>query len=91
MQMRLDFPRSKPGWFDPTSRPKGIDLVTLVCRKIRVGEATLYLPHLAILAIKWKRVTPGLRERMMDKNRAYGPRVVQSGAIKIGDAIQPID
>ena len=87
----LGLPSIEAGLVRSNIETEGIDLVTLVCRKIRVGEATLYVTSPRDPCHKMDKVTPGLRERMMDNKQGVLARVVQSGAIKIGDAIQPID
>ena len=69
---------------------EGIDLVTLVNRKISIGETILYIAATRDPCHKMDKITLGLREIMMDKKQGVLARVVQSGHIRIGDAIQCI-
>ena len=69
---------------------EGIDLVTLVHRKISIGETILYIAATRDPCHKMDKITLGLREIMMDKKQGVLARVVQSGHIRIGDAIQCI-
>ena len=87
----LGLPGIEAGLVRSNIETEGIDLVALVGHKIRVGEAMLYIAAPRDPCHKMDKIAPGLRERMMDNKQGVLARVVQSGAIKIGDAIQPID
>ncbi|MEE2947774.1 MAG: MOSC domain-containing protein [Verrucomicrobiota bacterium] len=87
----LGLPCIEAGLVRSNIETKGIDLVTLLNRKIRVGEATLYIAATRDPCHKMDKITPGLRERMMDNKQGVLARIVLSGGIRIGDTIQSID
>ncbi len=86
----LGLPSIEAGLVRSNIETEGIDLVTLVNCKISIGETTLYIAATRDPCHKMDKITLGLREMMMDNKQGVLARVVQSGKIKIGDAIQSI-
>jgi len=70
---------------------EGIDLVPLAGRDVRVGGAVLHIAAPRDPCHKMDKIAPGLRERMTNDKQGVLAVVVQSGTIKNGDAIQPIN
>jgi len=70
---------------------EGINLVPLAGRDIRVGGAVLHIAAPRDPCHKMDEIAPGLRERMTNDKQGVLAVVVQSGTIKNGDAIQPIN
>jgi len=87
----LGLPSIEAGLVRSNIETEGVDLVALMSRKVRIGEATLYISSPRDPCHKMDKITPGLRQRMMDNKQGVLAKIVQSGVIKIGDAIQPID
>ncbi len=70
---------------------EGINLVPLVGRDVRVGGAVLHIAAPRDPCHKMDEIAPGLRERMTNDKQGVLAVIVQSGTIKNGDAIQPIN
>ena len=70
---------------------EGINLVPLAGRDIRVGGAVLHIAAPRDPCHKMDEIAPGLRERMTNDKQGVLAVIVQSGTIKNGDAIQPIN
>lgn len=70
---------------------EGINLVPLAGRDIRVGGAILHIATPRDPCHKMDEIAPGLRERMTNDRQGILAVVVQSGTIKNGDVIQPIE
>ena len=66
-------------------------LVPLAGRVVRVGGAVLHITAPRDPCHKMDKIAPGLRERMTNDKQGVLAVVVQSGTIKNGDAIQPIN
>ena len=62
-----------------------------VGRVVRVGGAVLHITAPRDPCHKMDKIAPGLRERMTNDKQGDLAVVVQSGTIKNGDAIQPIN
>lgn len=86
----LGLPCIEAGLVRSNIETEGIDLVTLVNSKISIGETTLYIAATRDPCHKMDKITLGLREIMMNNKQGVLARVIQSGKIKIGDAIQYI-
>ena len=70
---------------------EGINLVPLAGRDVRVGGAILHIATPRDPCHKMDEIAPGLRERMTNDRQGILAVVVQSGTIKNGDVIQPIE
>ena len=65
--------------------------MSLAGRDIRVGEAVLHIAAPRDPCHKMDEIAPGLRERMTNDKQGVLAVIVQSGTIKNGDAIQPVN
>ena len=70
---------------------EGIDLIQLVGHDVCVGGAVLHIAAPRDPCHKMDKIALGLRERMTNDKQGVLAVVVQSGTIKNGDAIQPIN
>ena len=68
----------------------GVNLVSLVGQKVRIGNAVLLFYEPRTPCEKMDAVCQGLRALMANARQGVMAEVVQSGSIRIGDAISPI-
>ena len=81
-------PAIAPGAVRATIETEGIDLVSLVGQEIKVGEALLLFYAARTPCGKMDLVAPGLCALMSDNHQGVMAQVVQSGDIRVGDAIE---
>ena len=86
----LGLPGIAPGAVRANIETRGIDLVALVGKKIKIGEAILLIYEPRIPCAKMDAICQGLRARMLENRQGVLAQVIQSGRIAIGDSIQPI-
>jgi MOSC domain-containing protein YiiM len=79
-----------PGAVRSNIETQGIDLVALVGRTVRIGTAELLLYDTRDPCPKMDAVIEGLRERMEDGKQGVMAQVTKSGAIRVGDPIEPL-
>lgn len=65
----------------------GIDLVALVGKQIRIGEAILFLYEARIPCEKMDRVCRGLRTLMEHNRQGVLAQVIRGGVIRVGDPL----
>ena len=87
----LGLPGSAAGRVRSNIETEGINLVPLAGRDVRGGGAVLHIAAPRDPCHKMDEIAPGLRERMTYDKQGVLAVVVQSGTIKNGDAIQPIN
>lgn len=79
-----------PGAARSNLETEGVDLASLVGCRVRVGTAVLEFVEPRTPCAKMDAVRPGLRERMAPPGQGVLARVVQSGVIRAGDAVEPV-
>ncbi len=79
-----------PGAVRSNIETSGIDLIALVGRTVRIGTAELHLYEARKPCGKMDAIFNGLRERMENDRQGVMARVTKSGAIRVGDAIEPL-
>ena len=79
-----------PGAVRSNIETAGIELVALVGRKVRIGTAELLVYEARQPCPKMDAVIDGLRERMKNDHQGVMAQVTQSGAIRVGDPIEPL-
>lgn len=79
-----------PGAVRANVETEGIDLVALIGRQVRIGEAILLICEARTPCAKMDAVCPGLRAQMGDQRQGVLAQVVQSGPVRSGDAIMPL-
>lgn len=79
-----------PGEVRSNIEAEGIDLVPLVGRRVRIGEAILHLYEPRDPCDKMESVAPGLKRLMSEGKQGVMAEVIQSGRIRVGDTIEPI-
>lgn len=77
-----------PGAVRANIETAGIDLVALVGREVRIGQAILLLYEPRLPCEKMDGVCAGLRELMKNNRQGVLAEVVRSGTIRVGDCIQ---
>ncbi len=68
----------------------GIDLISLIGRKVQVGEAVLHFYEDRTPCEKMDALCPGLRELMTNRRQGVLAEVLRSGVIRLGDRISPL-
>src|SRR5438477_60277 len=76
-----------PGAVRSNIETLGIDLISLIGRKIEIGEAVLLLYAPRDPCAKMDAICQGLRELMLDNRQGVLAQVVRSGKIAVGDSI----
>lgn len=79
-----------PGAVRSNIETSGIDLVALVGRHVRIGTAELHLYAARTPCSKMDAVIDGLRARMENDHQGVMAQITKSGAIRVGDPIEPI-
>jgi MOSC domain-containing protein YiiM len=83
----LGLPSIAPGAVRSNIETTGINLIALLGREIEIGGAVLRLYAPRDPCAKMDAICQGLRARMMDQRQGVLAEVVQSGRVRIGDAI----
>jgi hypothetical protein len=79
-----------PGQVRSNIETTGIDLVALLGQKVQIGEALLIFVEPRNPCHKMDALAPGLRALMENSRQGVIARVVKSGCVRPGDAIQPV-
>jgi len=79
----------QPGHARSNLETEGIDLAAWVGKRLKVGAALLEVVECRTPCAKMDAVRPGLRLLMAAPGQGVLARVVESGAIRVGDAIVP--
>lgn len=80
-----------PGLVKSNVETSGVDLVSLIGKKVQVGEAVLNFYEARMPCDQMDRIIPGMRLLMCDKRQGVVAEVVQSGRIKVGDAVRVLE
>ncbi|HTD65318.1 MAG TPA: MOSC domain-containing protein [Candidatus Limnocylindria bacterium] len=76
-----------PGAVRSNIETLGIDLVALVGREVRVGEAILFFYEARMPCEKMDRICQGLRALMEERRQGVLAQVIQGGMIRVGDEV----
>jgi MOSC domain-containing protein YiiM len=76
-----------PGAVRSNLETLGVNLIELVGREVRVGEATLLFYEARTPCEKMDRLCEGLRERMENNQQGVLAQVIRGGIICVGDEI----
>lgn len=87
----LRLPPFAPGLVRSNIETHGIDLLPLLGKKIQIGTAILLLVEPRTPCEQMERIAPGLRALMQNSQQGLLAQVLQSGSIKPGDKIIPIE
>jgi len=68
----------------------GIDLQKLVGKRVQIGAAVLLFYAPRTPCEKMDRICQGLRKLMENARQGVMAQVVQSGEVRVGDAVQPL-
>lgn len=68
----------------------GVDLVSLIGRKVAVGGAVLLFHEARTPCEKMDRICEGLRAAMENQKQGVLAQVVRPGRIRVGDPINPL-
>ncbi|MDB6121968.1 MAG: hypothetical protein JWQ71_961 [Pedosphaera sp.] len=80
-----------PGIVRANIETLGIKLVELVGHQVQIGEAILYFYEQRTPCSKMDAICAGLRKMMEAGRQGVLAEVVQSGCIRVGDSIQPLN
>ncbi|MBU6401423.1 MAG: MOSC domain-containing protein [Verrucomicrobia bacterium] len=84
----LNRPALPPGAVRANIETTGLCLVPLIGRRLQVGEAILQVYAARQPCAKMDTVSPGLRRRMESDRQGVLAQIIQSGVIRVGDAIR---
>jgi MOSC domain-containing protein YiiM len=76
-----------PGAVRSNIETEGIDLISLIGKEVKVGQAVLRFYAPRDPCYKMDAICQGLRELMMNSKQGVLAEVVRSGTITVGDAI----
>jgi MOSC domain-containing protein YiiM len=79
-----------PGRVLSNIETEGINLQELIGYEVSIGEATLFLYEPRTPCSKMDKICEGLRNLMENARQGVMAEVIQSGTIRIGDAIRPL-
>ena len=79
-----------PGAVRSNIETLGVNLIELIGREVRVGEAILLFYEARTPCEKMDRICEGLRALMEDRKQGVLAQVVRGGVIRINDTIQPL-
>jgi MOSC domain-containing protein YiiM len=79
-----------PGRVLANIETKGVNLQALVGYEVAVGEAVLFFYEPRTPCSKMDKICQGLRTLMENARQGVMAEVVQSGTIRVGDAIRPL-
>lgn len=85
----LGLERIAPGAVRANIETTGVDLVSLIGRKVTVGGAILLFYEARTPCAKMDRICAGLRRAMENQKQGVLAQVVQSGSIRVGDPVEP--
>jgi MOSC domain-containing protein YiiM len=86
----LGLERIAPGAVRSNIETEGVNLVALVGRHVRIGEAILHLYEPREPCGKMDAVAPGLKALMRGGRQGVMAEVIHSGRIRVGDPIEPV-
>jgi MOSC domain-containing protein YiiM len=76
-----------PGAVRSNIETLGVNLIELIGREVRAGEATLLFYEARTPCEKMDRICEGLRTLMEDQKQGVLAQVVRGGVIRVGDSI----
>lgn len=79
-----------PGAVRANIETLGVDLITWLGQTIQIGEAVLVFYEPRKPCSKMDAICAGLRARMADNRQGVLAEVIQSGRIRVGDTILPV-
>jgi MOSC domain-containing protein YiiM len=79
-----------PGAVRSNIETLGINLIELIGREVRIGEATLLFYEARTPCEKMDRVCDGLRTLMEDRKQGVLAQVVRGGLVRVGDSISEV-
>jgi MOSC domain-containing protein YiiM len=69
----------------------GVDLISLIGKKVQIGEAILNFYEPRLPCDQMDRIIRGMRILMCDKRQGVIAEIVQSGRIKVGDELRVLE
>jgi MOSC domain-containing protein YiiM len=80
-----------PGFVKSNIETSGVDLISLIGKKIQIGDAVLNFYEPRLPCDQMDRLIPGMRLLMCDKRQGVVAEIVRSGHIKIGDELRIVE
>jgi len=78
-----------PGAVRSNIETLGINLIELIGREVRIGEAILRFYEARTPCEKMDRICEGLRGLMEDRKQGVLAQVIRGGVIRVGDTTEP--
>jgi len=85
----LGLPGIPPGAVRSNIETAGVDLQSFVGQEVEIGEALLRFHAPRTPCAKMDALCSGLRELMLNHRQGVVAEVIRSGAIRVGDPVQP--
>jgi MOSC domain-containing protein YiiM len=80
-----------PGLVRSNVETTGVDLISLIGKDVKVGGAILRFYAPRDPCEQMDAICQGLRERMLHSRQGVLAEVIESGAIKVGDVVEPVE
>jgi MOSC domain-containing protein YiiM len=87
----VGLPQIAPGAVRANVETEGLNLVAMIGRHLRVGDAIVRVCEARTPCAKMDAICQGLRARMQENRQGVLGQVVQSGTISEGDSISLLD
>lgn len=80
-----------PGLVKSNVETTGVDLISLIGKRVQIGDAILNFYEPRLPCDQMDRIIPGMRLLMCDERQGVVAEVLQSGRIKVGDELQVLE
>ena len=80
-----------PGLVKSNVETTGVDLISLIGKKVQIGDAVLNFYEPRLPCDQMDRIIPGMRLLMCDKRQGVVAEIFKSGRIKIGDELRIVE
>lgn len=87
----LGIPCFEPGIVRSNIETTGINLVALLGRHVRIGDAILHFYEPRTPCAKMDALAPGLRALMENGRQGVLAEVVRSGTVRVGDSVEVLN
>lgn len=84
----LGLPEIAPGVVRANIETSGINLIQLIGRQVRIGDALLLFYEARLPCSKMDAICQGLRELMLHDRQGVMAEVLQSGTIRVGSSVR---
>ncbi len=85
----IGWPRIDPGVVRSNIETEGVNLISLIGRKVRIGTAEVFFYEPRTPCYKMDKIKEGLCDLMKNQKQGVLAQVIKSGIISVGDALYP--